>query len=118
MNVNVILEDNSFIVEGEGKKLRVSFAEKNCDYADAMKFCSENGGGDESVENLRFIARHRDYINEQLKSAGKETLGYWYWTNEVTWWNKAAAFVVRLIYGGVDGVNMNIGYLVRAVSAL
>lgn len=111
-------EESSFIVEAEGKKLRVSYDEFNGDHKDAMKFCKEHNGGDESVENLRFLAKHRDAINEELKKLGKETIGGWYWTNELAWWNDNYAFVVGTGYGSVDNGNRRYYKYARAVSAL
>lgn len=97
-------EENSFIVEVEGKKLRVSYDESHDIHEDAMKFCKEHNGGDESVENLRFLAKYRDVINEELKKLGKETIEGWYWSNEIAWRNNDCAFVVYVNDGGViDG---------------
>lgn len=111
-------EEKSFIIEADGKKLRVSYDEFNGNYNDAMKFCKEQGGGDETVENLRFIAKHRDAINEELKKLGKEPMLGWYWTNEITWWSDNCAFVVYTgngdVYGDYRGRNND----ARAVSAL
>ena len=111
-------EESSFIVEAEGKKLRVSFDEFFGDHEDAMKFCKEHNGGNESVENLRFLAKHRDAINEELKKLDKETIGGWYWSNEITWWNNDCAFVVDTYDGGVYREDRNIRDNARAVSAL
>ena len=111
-------EENSFIVEAEGKKLRVSYAKFNGNHADSMKFCKENGGGDESVENLRFLAKYRDTINEELDKLGKETLRGWYWSNEETWWNDSFAFVVNTIGGDVTYGSRDNTNFARAVSAL
>ena len=111
-------EENSFIVEAEGKKLRVSYAKFNGNHADSMKFCKENGGGDESVENLRFLAKYRDTINKELDKLGKETLGGWYWSNEETWWNDSFAFVVYAFCGYVSNEDRLNPYYARAVSAL
>ena len=111
-------EEKSFIIEADGKKLRVSYDEFSGNHKDAMEFCKEQGGGDESVENLRFIARHRDEINEELKKLGKEPISGWYWTNEFTWWNDECAFVVYTYFGYVDNANRNTYRNARAVSAL
>ena len=111
-------EESSFIVEAEGKKLRVSYDEFYGNHEDAMKFCKEHNGGDESVENLRFLAKHRDAINEELKKLGKEIIGGWYWSNEVAWWNNDCAFVVYTHYGNVNYVYRNNANYARAVSAL
>ena len=118
MEVNIILEESAFIVEAEGKKLRVSYLEECLPYKEARKFCEENGGGDETVENLRFLAKHRDSINEALKKEGRTELSGWYWSNEESWRYKECAFVVRSNYGSVDDYNMYYYYDVRAVSAL
>ena len=111
-------EENSFIVEAEGKKLRVSYAEFNGNHSDSMEFCKQNGGGDESVENLRFLAKYRDTINKELDKLGKETLGGWYWSNEETWWNDSFAFVVLTNNGFVSNARRGDYYYARAVSAL
>lgn len=111
-------EENSFIVEAEGKKLRVSYAEFFGNYEDSMKFCKENGGGDETVDNLRFLAKYRDTINEELVNLDKEKMSGWYWSNEVTWWRDDCAFVVYTHYGDViRGIRLN-DTNARAVSAL
>jgi hypothetical protein len=111
-------EENSFIVEADGKKLRVSYEEFSGNYADAMKFCKEHGGGDETVENWRFLARHRDAINEELRKLGKEIIAGWYWSNEATWWRDECAFVVLAGYGNVSIVHRDNYSTARAVSAL
>ena len=111
-------EENSFIVEAEGKKLRVSYAEFNGNHSDSMEFCKQNGGGDESVENLRFLAKYRDAINEELDKLGKETLRGWYWSNEETWWNDSFAFVVATSDGDVGSEGRADPNYARAVSAL
>ena len=111
-------EENSFIVEAEGKKLRVSYAEFYGNHKAAMKFCKENDGGDENVENLRFLAKHRDVINNELAKLDKEKISGWYWSNEVTWWRDDCAFVVYTITGYVYGGDRNDINNARAVSAL
>lgn len=111
-------EEKSFIIEADGKKLRVSYDEFSGDHEDAMKFCKEQGGGDETVENLRFIARHRNAINEELKKLGKEIITDWYWANEIVWWNDSCAFVVYTDSGIVNYENRNNFNYARAVSAL
>lgn len=112
-------EEVSFIVEAEGKKLRVSFEEANLPWDDAQKWCKENGGGDESVDNLRLLAKYRESINKELEALGKETLGGWIWSNERAYISPSyCAFVVVLSLGYV---NVNYQYnriSVRAVSAL
>lgn len=111
-------EEKSFIIEADGKKLRVSYDEFNGNHEDAMEFCKEQGGGEETVENLRFIARHRDEINEELKKLGKEPISGWYWTNEITWWSGGCAFVVYTCLGIVRNVYRYRYNNARAVSAL
>lgn len=111
-------EETSFIIEADGKKLRVSYDEFCGNHKNAMEFCKEQGGGDETVENLRFIARHRDEINEELKKLGKELISGWYWTNEFTWWSDECAFVVSTGYGHVNNDYRITINTARAVSAL
>lgn len=111
-------EENSFIVEAEGKKLRVSYAEFYSNHEAAMKFCKENGGGDETVENLRFLAKYRDAINEELVNLDKEKISGWYWSNEVTWWRDDCAFVVFTDNGSVGYAYRDLSNSARAVSAL
>lgn len=118
MEVNIILEESAFIVEAEGKKLRVSYKEEYLPYKEARKFCEENGGGDETVENLRFLAKHRDSINEVLKAEGRTELADWYWSNEESWRYKDSAFIVYSYDGNVDDSDMIYSNYVRAVSAL
>lgn len=118
MEVNIILEESAFIVEAEGKKLRVSYKEECVPYKEARKFCEENGGGDETVENLRFLAKHRDSINEVLKEKGRTELSGWYWSNEESWRYEESAFIVDSTYGYVPDDDMRDNFLVRAVSAL
>jgi hypothetical protein len=113
-----IAEEKSFIIEADGKKLRVSYDEFSGNHDDAMRFCKEQGGGDETVENLRFIARHRDAINEELKKIGKEIITGWYWTNEIAWWSADCAFVVSTDCGYVGSGTRYYSYAARAVSAL
>lgn len=111
-------EENSFIVEAEGKKLRVSYAEFYGNHKAAMKFCKENDGGDENVENLRFLAKYRDVINNELAKLDKEKISGWYWSNEVTWWRDDCAFVVLTSDGDVYCAYRDCHYDARAVSAL
>lgn len=112
-------EETSFIVEAEGKKLRVSFEEKNLNLKDAQKWCKENGGGDERVDNLRLLAKYRESINKELEVLGKETLGGWIWSNERAYINPSnCAFVVALGNGGVGSTDQYGSSSVRAVSAL
>ena len=117
--VNFTAEDSGFIIEADGKKLRVSYDEFKGNHEDVMKFCKEQGGGDETVENLRFIAKHRDIINEELKKLGKEPLIGWYWVNEIIWYGEDCAFVVNVNYGFVHyGRACNNNYYARAVKGL
>lgn len=118
MEVNIILEESAFIVEAEGKKLRVSYKEECLPYKEARKFCEENGGGDETVENLRFLAKHRDSINEVLKENGRAELSGWYWSNEESWRYSDSAFIVDSSDGYVGDYSIGSNYDVRAVSAL
>ena len=118
MEVNIILEESAFVVEAEGKKLRVSYKEECLPYKEARKFCEENGGGDETVENLRFLAKHRDSINEALKKEGRTELSGWYWSNEESWRYKDSAFIVISLNGLVYDYRMGSNGRVRAVSAL
>lgn len=111
-------EENSFIVEAEGKKLRVSYAEFYGNHKAAMKFCKENDGGDENVENLRFLAKYRDVINNELAKLDKEKISGWYWSNEVTWWRNDCAFVVDTYNGYVRYDGRDNSIYARAVSAL
>lgn len=114
-----IAEESSFIIEADGKKLRVSFAEKNLNWTDAQKWCKENGGGDESVDNLRLLAKYGEPINKELEALGKEMLGGWIWSNERAYISPSdCAFVVILCYGYVNDVSQNNNIYVRAVSAL
>ena len=111
-------EETSFIVEAEGKKLRVSLAEENLNWEDAQKWCKENGGGDESVDNLRLLAKYREPINKALEALGKEILGGWIWSNERAYINPSnCAFVVYLDDGDVSNYCQDDFYYVRAVSA-
>lgn len=116
--VKITMEETSFVIEGEGKKLRVSYEERDVRFSDAMQFCKENGGGDETVENMRFLARHRETINKALVDAGKTELLGWYWTNERTWWSDDCAFVVLMDDGRVYDCNFYFDFCVRSVSAL
>lgn len=112
-------EETSFIVEAEGKKLRVSFEEKNLNWEDAQKWCKENDGGDESVDNLRLLAKYREQINKELRVLGKEPLGGWVWTNERSYITpEVTAFVVSLSNGGVFNSSQDGYCYVRAVFAL
>jgi hypothetical protein len=116
--VRVSFEGSAFIVEVEGKKLRVSYKQAELPFKEAMEFCKENGGGDETVENLRLLAKYRDQINEQLRENGRDGLLGWYWSNEESWRHNECAFVVCTRNGNVYNNDMSSNYYVRAVSAL
>lgn len=116
--VKVSFEESAFIVEVEGKKLRVSYKQAELPFKKAQEFCKENGGGDETVENLRLLSKYRDQINEQLRDNGRAELSGWYWTNEKSWGYSNSAFVVSTNNGSVDYYRMSINCYVRAVSAL
>ena len=116
--VKVSFEESAFIVEVEGKKLRVSYKQAELPFKEAQEFCKENGGGDETVENLRLLAKYRDQINEQLRDNGRAELSGWYWSNEESWRYKECAFVVGTNDGYVYDYRMYRNYNVRAVSAL
>lgn len=116
--VKVSFEDSAFIVEVEGKKLRVSYKQAELPFKKAQEFCKENGGGDETVENLRLLSKYRDQINEQLRENGRAELSGWYWANEESWRYNNCAFVVPSYNGDVRSNNMYDDNLVRAVSAL
>lgn len=116
--VKVSFEKSAFIVEVEGKKIRVSYKQAELPFKEAMEFCKDNGGGDGTVENLRLLAKYRDQINEQLRDNGRAELSGWYWSNEESWRYKGCAFVVDTYYGLVSDLDMDSTYNVRAVSAL
>jgi hypothetical protein len=116
--VKVSFEDSAFIVEVEGKKLRVSYKQAELPFEKAQEFCKENGGGDETVENLRLLAKYRDQINEQLRENGRAELSGWYWSNEESWRYNNSAFVVDTSGGRVSYSNMRYYSNLRAVSAL
>lgn len=114
-----IAEEKTFLVEVEGKKLRVSFEEKDLPWREAQQWCKENGGGDESVANLRLLAKYREHINNELSALGKEEFGGWYWSNEQSYISPdSTAFVVYLQDGHVCYFGMHYYLFVRAVSAL
>lgn len=116
--VKVSFEESAFIVDVEGKKLRVSYKQAELPFKEAMEFCKENGGGDETVENLRLLAKYRDQINEQLRDNGRAELSGWYWSNEESWRYKDCAFIVSTLNGYVGTNYMTYYDYVRAVSAL
>lgn len=116
--VKVSFEDSAFIVEVEGKKLRISYKQAELPFKEAQEFCKENGGGDETVENLRLLSKYRDQINEQLRKNGRAELSGWYWSVEESWRYDNCAFVVNTINGYVSDDNLYNNCDVRAVSAL
>ena len=116
--VRVSFEESAFIVEVEGKKLRVSYKQAELPFKEAMEFCKENGGGDETVENLRLLSKYRDQINEQLRENGRVELSGWYWSNEESWRYDKCAFVVSTSNSVVLKYSMDDDDYVRAVSAL
>lgn len=116
-NMIFTAEENSFILEAEGKKLRVSYAEHCGNHESTMQFCKENGGGDETVENWRLIAKYRDAINKELAALGKDLIEGWYWTTELSWRYDGSAFVVYTIDGNVYVDYRSNLYGARAVSA-
>lgn len=116
--IKVSFEDSAFIVEVEGKKLRVSYKQAELPFKEAQEFCKENGGGDETVENLRLLSKYRDQINEQLRENGRAELSGWYWSSEESWRYNNFAFVVSTYSGIAGDVDMYYNYYVRAVSAL
>lgn len=116
-DLKLTLADDGIIVEAEGKKLKVSYKQAELPFVEARNWCKENGGGDETVENLRLIAKYRDKINEQLKAAGKGEIFGWYWSNEESW-RYDSAFVVFSRDGNTSNYHMNGNNDVRAVSAL
>lgn len=117
-DLKLTLADDGIIVEVEGKKLKVSYKQEELPFAKARDWCKENGGGNETVENLRLIAKYRDKINEQLTAAGKGEIFGWYWSNEESWRYSDSAFVVNSGSGDVYYNIMDYNDRVRAVSAL
>lgn len=117
-NMIFTAEENSFILETEGKKLRVSYAEHYGNHESSMQFCKENGGSDETVENWRLIAKYRDDINKELAASGKDLIEGWYWTTEPSWRYGNCAFVVFTGNGFVDDGSRSGYCFARAVSAL
>ena len=116
--LKLTLADDGIIVEAEGKKLKVSYKQAELPFSDARNWCKKNGGGDETVENLRLIAKYRDKINEKLTAAGKRAIFGRYWSNEESWRYNDSAFVVGSYGGGTIYSRMGSSNSVRAVSAL
>lgn len=116
--VTFTAEEKGFIIEADGKKLWVSYAEFKGSYNITMALCKEQGGGDETVENLQFIARYRDAINEELKKLGKEPISGWYWTNKLTWWRDDCALIVSTSNGISSNAYRYSTNTARAISIL
>lgn len=116
--VTFTAEENGFVIEADGKKLWVSYDEFHGKYKSVMKFCQKQGGGDETVENLRFIARRRDAINEELKKLGKEIIMGWYWANEIAWRSDGCVFVVNTFNGNTTNITRNNYNRARAIATL
>lgn len=117
-DLKLTLADDGIIVEAEGKKLKVSYKQAELPFVEARNWCKENGGGDETVENLRLIAKYRDKINEKLTAAGKGEIFGWYWSNEESWRYDNSALVVLSYNGRTYDRGMHGSNDVRAVSAL
>lgn len=111
-------EESTFVVEAEGRRLRVSYEEVALPHKKAMTWCKKHGGGDETVDNLRLLAKYRSQINEELAALGKDKIASWMWSNETCYHNARCAFVVGMSYGLVYCSIKNGTYCVRAVSAL
>lgn len=116
--VTFTAEEKGFVIEADGKKLWISYDEFRGNHKSAMEFCKKQGGGDETVENLRFLAEHRDVINEELKKLGKVLISGWYWTNKFTWWSDCCAFIVTMSNGIMSNEYRNNITKARAVSVL
>lgn len=117
-DINISLLKDSFIIEAEGKKLRVSYEEYFGNHEDAMVFCKEHGGGDETIENIHLISEYKNEINKELKAHGKEPIDNWYWTNKISRRRINCAFVVSTRYSSVYDVTRTRYTFARAVSAL
>ena len=111
-------EESTFVVEAEGRRLRVSYEEVALPHKKAMTWCKKHGGGDETVDNLRLLAKYRSQINEELAALGKDKIASWMWSNETCYHNARCAFVVCVSYGYVSNDNESSTFCVRAVSAL
>lgn len=112
------VEEKGFIIEADGKKLWVSYNEFSGSHHYAMEFCKEQGGGDETVENLQLIARYIDAINEELRKLGKKLISSWYWSNKTAWWDDRGAFIIPTNYYRECLGNRSSIYLARAVKEL
>lgn len=111
-------EESTFVVEAEGRRLRVSYEEVALPHKKAMTWCKKHGGGDETVDNLRLLAKYRSQINEELAALGKDKIASWMWSNETCYHNARCAFVVLVYTGLVTCISLPNTYCVRAVSAL
>lgn len=111
-------EESTFIVEAEGRRLRVSFEETALPHKKAMAWCKKHGGGDETVDNLRLLAKYRLQINEELAALGKDKIVPQLWPNEACYHNDRRAFVVCMLDGTVICNFKSSVSCVRAVSAL
>lgn len=111
-------EESTFVVEAEGRRLRVSFEKTVMPHKKAMAWCKKHGGGDETVDNLRLLAKYRSQINEKLAVMRKDKIAPQLWSNETCYHDDRCAFVVDMSYGDVYCNLKGSNYCVRAVSAL
>lgn len=111
-------EESTFIVEAEDRRLRVSFEETALPHKKAMAWCKKHGGGDETVDNLRLLAKYQLQINEKLSALEKEEIAWCMWSNETCHHDNSCAFVVSMYYGIVYFHTESNRGCVRAVSAL
>lgn len=111
-------EESTFVVEAEGRRLRVSYEEVALPHKKAMTWCKKHGGGDETVDNLRLLAKYRSQINEELAALGKDKIASWMWSNETCYHNARCAFVVSMDFGYVLYGTKRLSNCLRAVSAL
>lgn len=117
--VTFTAEEEGFVIEADGRRLRISYDECCGDnHEEALALCRQQGGGDESVENLRFIARYRDFINTKLKEMGGVPLAPWYCSNEVAWWDEDCVFSVYLTYGYINHTLVFRPCCMRAIKVL
>lgn len=80
--VKISKSTKGLIIEDNNQKLFLSFEEiEDLSYEEARIWCKSRGG-DESVENFRFIHEHIDDINYELRRAGIEPIKGEYWSNE------------------------------------
>ena len=83
ITVKVNETQGTFSISDGNKSLTVSLGEVTLPFKEAMEWSRENGGGDETSENIRLLATYREAINAELKAAGHPILEGDYWTNEV-----------------------------------